>query len=80
LDFEDDLENDLLISMGVNVSQNHSLRLVNAHRISGKCANHLNDVNLSIFHFDTDITLMLNDNNILAPSHKKILAATCHYK
>jgi len=71
LDIEGGLKDELLDSTGVNVSPDHSLRLVTAYRISGECSSHLDDINLSIFHFDTDITLMLNDEGMLVPYPRK---------
>jgi len=61
------LDTELLNALGVDVLQPRRLSLVSARRISGECVGHLDAVNSTVFHFDTDITLVLNNEGILVP-------------
>jgi len=60
-------EAELLKSLDIEILQHQGLYLVNARRISRECAGHLDDVDGSIFHFDTNITLTLTDEGDFVP-------------
>jgi len=64
LNLEGVSETELLDSLGINILQHHDLHLVGARRISGECLDHLDEFRTSILHFDTDITLRINQDHI----------------
>jgi len=60
----------LLNSMGVKSLSNHELRLIGATRVSGYCADHIDEFRTPIIHFGTGVTLMI-DQERLSPYPKK---------
>jgi len=64
LNLEGVTETELLDSLDIKILQNHDLHLVGARRISGECLDHLDEFRTSILHFDTDITLRINQDHI----------------
>jgi len=66
-DTEKRSKNELLRSLRVEVNPKQHLYFTSATRISGECAIHLNDINLSIYNFDTGITLVLNREGSFVP-------------
>jgi len=64
-------KNELLKLLGVKVNQEQNLYFFDARRISGECVAHLDDINLSIHHFDTGVTLIINDEGSFIPNPKR---------
>jgi len=64
LNLESESETELLNSLGITILQNHGLRLVGAKRISGECIEHLDEFRTTLLHFDTGVTLRINQDHI----------------
>jgi len=70
-DSEGIIENELLKLLGVKLNQEQILFFSGAKRISGYCVDHLDDINFSIHHFDTGISLVINDEGAFIPNPKQ---------
>jgi len=64
-------ETELFDSLGGEILQHQGFRLISAMRISGECVGHLDAVDSMMFHFDTDITIALDDEGTFAPYTKQ---------
>jgi len=63
LDLKDKSETELLDTLGIKTLQNYGLHPVGARRVSGECVKHLDEFYTAILHFDTGITLQINQGN-----------------